>query len=261
MGNENREGVEIDIQKLFLAYLHKWWIFVICIVLAGAIAVAYTVNFITPLYKSSVTIYVNNAGRDQKVEYITNSNLQTSQRLVNTYVYIIGSESVLGKVAQEANLDMSAREIRACMHAAQKGTTEIFDVTITHPDPVKAARIANAVAEVAPGEIERFVEGSSTKIIDYAKVPQTPASPNVAKNALVGCLIGIMVAVAYVTIRFLLDVRIKDEDDLIALFDIPVLGQIPNFLPEGSKGSKGSKVRSAYEKKNVYAQENGGEAK
>jgi len=255
MGNENREGVEIDFQKLFLAYLQKWWVFVICVVLAGAITMLYTLNFVTPLYKASVTIYVNNAGRDQKVEYITNSNLQTSQRLVNTYIYIIGSETVLEKVAHEADLGMSAAKIRSSMHAAQKGSTEIFDVTITHPDPEKAARIANAVAEVAPGEIERFVEGSSTKIIDYAKVPSAPSSPNLTKNVILGCLIGIVFAAIYVTILFLLDVRIKDEDDLAALFDIPVLGQIPNFLPDGSK------IRSTYEKKNVYAKENGGKSK
>lgn len=255
MENENREAIEIDIQKLLLAYLNKWWIFMLCVILAGAIAMVYTLQFVTPLYNAKVTIYVNNAGPNQKVEYVTSSNLQTSQRLVNTYVYIIGSETVLEKVAREADLGMSAGQIRSSMHAAQKGTTEIFDVTITHSDPEKAARIANAVAEVAPGEIERFVEGSSTKVIDYAKVPKSPVSPNLTKNTIVGCLVGIVIAAIFITIRFLLDVRIKDEDELIALFDIPVLGQIPNFLPEGSK------ARSAYEKKNIYAKENGGEAK
>ena len=255
MENENREAIEIDIQKLLLTYLNKWWVFVLCIILAGAIAMVYTLQFVTPLYNAKVTIYVNNAGPDQKVEYVTSSNLQTSQRLVNTYVYIIGSETVLEKVAREADLGMSAGQIRSSMHAAQKGTTEIFDVTITHSDPEKAARIANAVAEVAPGEIERFVEGSSTKVIDYAKVPSSPSSPNVTKNVIVGCFVGIAIAAVFITIRFLLDVRIKDEEDLVALFDIPVLGQIPSFLPEGSK------ARSAYEKMNVYAKENGGEEK
>jgi len=255
MGNENREGIEIDIQKLLLACLNKWWIFVVCVVLAGAIVIAYTVNFVTPLYQARVTLYVNNAGSNMKVEYITNSNLETAQQLVNTYIYIIGSDSVLEKVAYEANLGMSAKEIRSYMRASQKGTTEILDVTITHPDPEKAARIANAVAEVAPGEIERFVEGSSSKVVDYAKVPQVPSSPNLTTTTVLGCLAGALIAMAYVTVRFLFDVRIKEEDDLVALFDIPVLGQIPTFLPEGSK------VRTAYEKKNLYAAESGGKTK
>jgi len=257
MGNENREGMEIDIQKLLFACLDKWRVLVTCIVLAGIIAGAYTVNFVTPKYKAGVTLYVNNAGRDMKVEYITNNNLQTAQLLVNTYIYIIGSDTVLEKVADEANLGMSAKEIRACMQAKQKAETEIFDVTITHADPIKAARIANAVAEVAPGEIERFVEGSSSKVIDYAKVPEAPSSPSLIKNTFIGCMLGAMIAVAYITIHTLLDVRIKDEDDLVDMFDIPVLGQIPNFYSEKSK------ARVAYERKNIYAMdaENGGETK
>lgn len=255
MGNERREGMEIDIRKLLLACLNKWWVLVICTLLAGVIAGVYTSKFITPLYEAKVTIYVNNAGRDQKVEYITNSNLQTSQRLVNTYVYIIGSETVLEKVALESNLGISADAIRSCMHATQKGTTEMFDVIITHPDPERAARIANAVAQVAPGEIERFVEGSSTKIVDYAKVPQSPSFPDLTKNAILGCLIGFVIAVLFVIIKLQLDVRIKGEEDLMDLFNIPVLGQIPNFMLEGSKD------RSSHKGKNHYAKENGGEAK
>lgn len=253
MTNENREGFEIDVQKLLLAYLSRWWIFVLCAVLAASIAAYITHNHITPMYRASVTIYVNNAARDQKVNYITNSNLETAQRLVSTYIYIIESDTVLEKVADAANLGMSAARLRSCLTAAQKGETELFTVSITHADPQMAARIANAVAEVAPGEIENFVEGSSTKIIDYAKVPGGPSSPNMSKNVMLGTISGFLLALIWITILFLMDVRVKDEEDLNAIFDVPVLGQIPAFLPEGSKG------RGSYEAKNAYAsKEKGG---
>ena len=253
MTNENREGFEIDVQKLLLAYLSRWWILVFCAVLAAAAAAYITINHITPMYKASVTIYVNNADRDQKVNYITSSNLETAQRLVSTYIYIIESDTVLEKVADAAKLGMSAAQLRSCLTADQKGETELFTVSITHEDPQMAARIANAVAEVAPGEIENFVEGSSTKIVDYAKIPDRPASPDLAKNVILGMIVGFLLALIYVTVLFLIDVRIKDEEDLNAIFDIPVLGQIPAFRPEGSKG------RGSYESKNAYAsKEKGG---
>jgi capsular polysaccharide biosynthesis protein len=82
---------------------------------------------------------------------------------------------------------------------------------------------------VAPDEIANFLEGSSTKIIDYAKVPSYPSSPNLKQNCLLGALAGILIAVIYVTLRVLLDVRIKTDEDLTAMFDVPVLGQIPDF--------------------------------
>ena len=50
---------------------------------------------------------------------------------------------------------------------------------------------------------------------------------------------GVVLAVAYLTVNFLLDVRIKDEEDLNMLFDVPVLAQIPAFLGDRNKQHKG----------------------
>lgn len=247
MMNEHRDGLEIDLQKLLLAYLRKWWLILICTAVAGLITLIYTVNFITPLYKSSVSVYVNNARADQQIEYISNTNLATAQKLVNTYINIIRSDRVLAKVADASELDVTADEIRKIMSAEQVDTTELFTVTITHADPEKAAQIANAVAEVAPGEIGEIVEGSSTKIIDYAKVPEKPSSPSKAKNTVLGALVGGVLAVLYVTLVFLMDVRIKDEEDLVALFGLPVLSQIPAFTTDNTKRRNGY-GRDGYER-------------
>ena len=246
MFHENREGYELDLRKLLIAYLQKWWIILLCTVVAAAAAFVVTKNFITPMYQSSVMVYVNNIRADQQVESITNSNLATSQRLVGTYINIIKSDTVLEKVADASGLKISAAGIRGIMSAEQVEETELFKVIITHRDPVIAAQLANAVAKVAPAEIEEFVEGSSTKIIDYAKVSTAPASPNMMRNVVLGALIGCAAALCWVTLLFLLDVRIKTEEDLLALSEFPVLGQIPEFLPEGSK-RPGGYGKHAYE--------------
>ncbi len=94
------------------------------------------------------------------------------------------------------------------------------------------------MAEIAPAQIGEFVEGSSTKIIDYAKVPKNAFSPNVRRNTLVGGVIGVVIALVYLTIFFLLDVRIKEEADLTAIADYPVLGQIPDFTQLSSHSGR-----------------------
>lgn len=222
-------GLEIDLQKLLLAYLRKWWLILICAVAGGALALVVTLNFITPLYRASVTVYVNNNIGGQQVESISNTNLATSQKLVNTYVNIIGSDTVLSKVVEYRNLPYSPDQIRKMMSASQRDETEIFTVSISNPNPKMAAVVANAIAEVAPEKIGEIVEGSSTKIIDYAKEPTEPYSPNVRNNLILGVLIGAVVALACATIMFLMDVRIKSAEDLDSLFGYPVLGQIPEF--------------------------------
>lgn len=227
--NGIKDGVEIDLQKLLLAYLRKWWLIVLCGVVAALGTLYVTVNHITPLYRAGVTVYVNSVRSDQVIEYMSSSNLSAAKQLVNTYVNIIGSDSVLEKVAQEADLPYTTAQIYNMMTAEQVDETEIFRVYITHEDPQVAAEVANAIANVAPAEIEEIVEGSSTKIIDYAKVPTSRYSPSYQKNTVLGGVIGVVIAVLYVTLRYLLDVRIKDSEDLEMLFSLPILGQIPVF--------------------------------
>lgn len=246
MINEGRDGYEIDLQKLLLSYLQKWWLIVLCGALVGASAWYITKHHITPMYEAKVMVYVNNNRGDLQIDTITNANLATAQRLVDTYINIIKSDTVLEKVAEESHLNLSATAIRKIMSAEQVDDTELFNVIITYPDPKIAAQVANAVAEVAPGEIENFVEGSSTKIIDYAKIPQVPSSPNVSRNVVLGVLLGVVGALLYLTIRFLLDVRIKDEEDLNMLFEFPVLAQIPAFVTDSSKRRSGY-GKNAYE--------------
>lgn len=228
--NERRQQeMEIDLWKLGLLYLDHWRLIVASVLLCAGVALFWTANFITPLYRASVTVYVNNVRSDQQIDYISAANLATSQQLVNTYVNIIRSDTVLEKVVDAEHLEYTAAEIRGMMTASQVDETELFNIYISHPDPEMAARIANAVAEVAPGEIESFVEGSSTKIIDYAKVPDHRYTPSYRRNVALGGMVGGVLALGYVTLLYLLDVRVKDEDDLIQLFDAPVLGRIPAF--------------------------------
>lgn len=240
---------ELNLQEMLFIYLKHWWVIVVCAVAFLAMAMAYTNLFITPLYRASVTVYVNNSASSSTIEYVASSDLAVSQRLVKTYVNIIKSDTVLQKVSEEKNLPYSAGQLRSMITATQVETTEIFDVHVTHSDPKMAAEIANAIADVAPGEIAGFVEGSSTKIIDYAKVPGSPYSPNYFKNAALGLVIGLLVAVAYLTIRYLLDVRILDAEDLEHMFDYPVLGQVPDIAQIHTK------TKDAYAQ---YAEEAGG---
>ena len=226
---DNQGLIEIDLWKILMIFASRWKLLVGGALAAGVLAFFVTVQFMTPLYRANVKVYVNNINANEKIEYVNASNLATAQQLVNTYVNMIRSDTVLEKVSQSAGLNYSASDIRGMMTAAQIDETELFAVYISHPDPEEAAKIANAIADVAPDEIAYFVEGSSTKIIDYAKVPSAPYTPDPQRNAMMGATLGCMLAAAYVFLDYLLDVRIKDEEDLNSLFELPLLGRIPNF--------------------------------
>lgn len=246
--HNGREVVEVDLRKLLTLYLRKWWLVAACALVVGGIMLAYTSFFVTPLYRANTTIYVNSfrADKNDELEYVATGNLNASKMLVGTYIRIISSNTVLDRVIDRAALDQTADELRRMMATEQVENTEMFRVYITHPDPQMAADVANAIAKEAPAAIQEYVEGSSAKVVDYATVPTELYSPNYNRNTALGCLVGIVIAGIYLTILYLLDVRIKTTEDLKMLFDIPVLGQIPEFLSPEAKGTESGYSRKAY---------------
>ena len=244
---EQNEMIEIDLQKLFMRYLEKWWLIVFCGLFFALSGLIYTKECITPLYKSNITAYVNNVRAGNQIESISSSSLSTSKALVQTYIRIIYSDMVLTEVAEVAGVDYTPNDIRGMLSAEQVGETELFKVYVSNKEPEMTARIANAIAEVIPTAIAEIVEGSSTKIIDYAQVPQMRYTPSFTKNTVLGGMAGGFFALAIITIGFLLDVRIKEAEDLMSQYDYPILGQIPNFEQISTKRSSKSGYGYGYE--------------
>lgn len=229
-----RREFDVNIGKLLHRYLRKWWIIVLSTVLFALSAYFYTANYVTPRYQASVMIYVNNT-KGVISDSITDSNLTASAQLVRTYINMIRRDSVLDKVADQLGDDYSAAMIRANMSALQVQDTELFYVAISDVNPERAARIANAIADVAPEAIESFIEGSSTKVVDYAKVPTASFYPSYSKNIQLGALIGFALPIGILTLMHFLDSKIYDEEDLELAFDHLVLGSIPIFKQRDHK--------------------------
>lgn len=244
--NSEQSVVEIDLLKLAAAYLRKWWLIVIFGLAGAGIALAISVYIIVPQYRASITVYVNNYRNTERQEYVSGTDLSTAQKLVNTYTNMLTSDTVLEEVIASTGYDYSAVEMRKLVSTQQVGDTEIFKVFVTHTNPNTAAEIANAIARTAPSAIEDFVEGSSTKIIDYAKTPTERFSPSYTKNTVIGGLIGGILILAILTLEYLMDVRIKNEQDLGALCDVPVLGQIPDFSQLELRRSSSKKSNYEY---------------
>ena len=230
------DTVEINLQQLLKGVWKRIWIVIMCAVLTMAATVFYTSNFVTPTYKASVTMYVNNnAGNSDTV---SSANLAVAMQLANTYVKIIQSETVLEKVVEETGLNLTSSEVRRMLSAEVVDETEIFRVNVISPNAEMSADIANAIANIAPEEISSIIEGSKAKVIDYAKVPTGRNAPNVTSSGILGGLVGAVLSCAVIVVILVLDKRIKNEEDLTSMYSLPVLGAIPDFVETARKSEK-----------------------
>lgn len=221
-------AVEFDLKEMAGILLRKAWIIILCAILTGALVLVYTANFVTPQYTAEVTFYVNNNSSKNSAA-INSSDLAVALHLVATYVNIVESDMVLEQVINETGLMLTTDQIRAMLSAEVMGETEMFRVKITSPDPQMSADLVNSIANVAPERISMVIEGSSAKIVDYARVPKSRSYPSYSTNTIVGVLVGAAVAIAVILLQTKLDNRVKKEEDVTRLAMIPVLGRIPDL--------------------------------
>lgn len=226
--------MELDLKDLLeLLWRKALWI-ILSILFGGALMFCLAYFLMTPIYSATASMYVYNTNRMSMANGVSQSDLMASQKLVDTYIVILKSDSVLSKVADKVNIGYNADQIRKMLSASSTNGTEAFSVTIDNPDKVHAQKIVNTIAEVAPSEIVRVVKAGSVEVIDYAKIPEKPSSPNIPIYTVVGALLGAILSVLAIILTKIFDTTIHTENDM-GDFNIPLLGVIPSLTHQMQK--------------------------
>ncbi len=230
---ENRE-IEIDLTKIITMLKKKAVFIVIFSIIGAALAGCYTNFFIEPQYTATVKLhaYSDSDSRITTSGSFTSSQYDATEKLINTYLVVVKSNTLTEKVADSIGNDMvTANQIRSMMSCSQIEDTLAFSISVTNTDPKLATDIANAVANICPDEIVRILKVGGVEVIDYANEPTSPSSPNLEKNIFVGFIIGLIISFLYFFIRILFDTKIHGNSDLAKEFDLPIIGSIPRIIP------------------------------
>lgn len=235
--------MEIDLLKLIKALWKRALVIILVALIFAAAFFAYTLLMISPSYDATASIYVNNSSFSFGATSfsISSSELNASNSLVSTYIYILKSRTTLEDVIDRAQLPYTYEQLSGMITTKAVAGTAAFDVTVRTSSPTLSERIANAIAEVLPNRIAEIVDGSSVRIVDYAIVPAHRAAPSYTKNTAIGFLAGAFLAVAVVVVRFLLDeqndVVIHSADELRRIYpEVKVLAMIPDMRYSERKG-------------------------
>ncbi len=225
---ETRE-LDIDLGRIVYMMRSKIVFIIIITVFGAMLSGAITHFFIPPTYSSTAKFYVQNSEDTVATSSSINlQNLDAAEKLVNFCIYVIKTDTVMDKVAKEVGMN-SSKELRSMISTTAIEDTMAFQVTVSSNDRNLSANVANAIAEIAPDEIVRIVNGGGVSVIDYAKVPNSPSAPNLKKNTLIGALAGFILSFAAFFIYEVFDTTITNTKDLERVFEIPILGTIPQL--------------------------------
>lgn len=248
---EKEAGVfEIDLKDLFGLLWHNAWIIVLMALIFGGLSFTYSKKCIPVKYTSSVSVYVMNNQFIQNGGEILLSDINASQKLVETYSVILKDNVVMDEVGKkliEKNGDeymnrvfpvgydendnpyIEGKYISATVSMGGINETEVLKISANTTDPVVSADICTFITEIAPDVLTRVMGAAYVEPIGYAEVPRYKSSPNNTMNALIGACIGFVLAVGVIIIRRLLDNTVTDAEALQQRFNLPILGEIPYY--------------------------------
>ena len=228
MNNQENQAVEIDVfAMLKTLWKRKFSIILVALVFAIA-AFGYSAFLAKKEYQSTSRIYVVSR-QNQDNNTLTNSDLQAGAYLVKDYREIILSQNVLSQAIEELKLDMTPAELSKKISVSVPTDTRILSITAKDGDPKEAARIANGLRNVAAEKIISVTKVSDVTTLDEAEVPQSPSSPNIRRNVLLGFVAGAGLIVVLLVVVEVLDDRVKRPEDVEELMGLPLLGVVPDI--------------------------------
>ncbi|NLL01335.1 MAG: polysaccharide biosynthesis tyrosine autokinase [Clostridiales bacterium] len=213
--------------KEILELILKRMILIIISLFAGLIISFIVSKFIIkPSYTASVQLYVIPSDSETSVSL---NELNYAQKVVTTYISFLNTNVFYEKIQEDTKLDYSINQLKKMTSAKIINNTEIFQISVTSFSAEDSYTLAESMERLAPQLIKSIKPSAMISVVDPVVFPNRPSGPNTIKNTIIGGMLGLAAVVVVIFLVEILDVRINNKEDLIENYQLPVLGEIPNF--------------------------------
>lgn len=217
--------------KRYIQLIIKWFWFIILIpVLVGGIAGYLNFYVYEPVYQAETTLLITglSSSGEENTSTLSLEDIAAGQVLIYEYSAIISSNRVTSAVLSKLNdPDITQDDLRNMMSISAVNDTRIIAITVTHNDPVKAAQIADVLAEEFSQVVVGLYRIENIDIIDRAQVPINPVGPAKMRNTVLAAFAAGMFAVGLVVLLDFLNTKIKTSEDVENHLGLSVIGSIP----------------------------------
>jgi len=215
----------------------RFWIVLVVVFVAVVAAALLSYVVLPPVYQADTSLIVNEKqNTTQGTNSLNYGQIQTFQALAVTYAKIITSRAVLQDTIDTLRLPETVKQLTAMTTVQVEGNTEIIDVSVKDKDAIRAANIANTIANSFITQLPTLVNRvENVGVIDRAVPVTQQVSPrpllNIAEALLAALVLGVLLA-------FLVDYfddTVKTPDDVKKLFGLRVLAVVPDMNAKGGR--------------------------
>lgn len=239
------------ISLLKLAFKHIY-VLILAGVVFAAVAFSYCKFVAVPKYSATGSILVTNGSMINNTQSpdtsstssknVSYTDINASLQLADTINDILNTNDIYKELSLEDGNRYTYSNLKNRSSVRRRSTDSLFiDITFTASTPEEALRLANKFLNLTPEYVKEYIPSANAAV---ATQPDKAAKtyPRTSLYTLAAGLCGVILAYAVVYIVSLTNNSIKDEEDIVNNYDIPVLGNVPDFA------NAKSKENSAYKK-------------
>lgn len=245
----------VTLKDLWGIFIHRLWVMILAaVVVAGGMLLINRLTFI-PTYTSTATLYILRQDNDTSSGN-SDSDFSLALKVVNDCDYLLKSHSVLDEVIQELNLEIDYKILSKSVSTSNPENTRILEVTVKSDSPENAKNIVDALCEIGQEKITEAMGFQQVNLYEYGTVNEKPCNTTSMTTYLLAGMIAAILVYSAFLIVFLLDDRIRTEEDIERYLGLSILGDIPNandkknhqygyYKAYGAQGKKDGKRRRA----------------
>lgn len=245
----------VTLKDLWGIFIHRLWVMTLAaVVVAGGLLLINRLTFI-PTYSSTATLYILRQDNDTSIGN-SDSDFSLALKVVNDCDYLLKSHSVLDEVIQELNLEIDYKNLSKSVSTSNPENTRILEVTVESDSPENAKRIVDALCEIGQEKITEAMGFQQVNLYEYGTLNDKPCNTTSMTTYLLAGMIAAILVYSIFLIIFLLDDRIRTEEDIERYLGLSILGDIPNANDKknhqygyhkayGAQGKKDGKRRRA----------------
>ena len=228
-----QEYETIDLRELFLLVKKNILMILAVTVVSAVVGFLISAFLLSPQYEASATLIVNSREDQTAQTTITNDQITSATKLVDTYSVILTSDTVLDKAIVDLGLTLDYEELLDKVTVESVNGTQVMKISVQDEDPVLAQSIVANIVEQAPEIIIQTVKAGSVEVISQAKTAEEPVSPKKVLNTAIAGILGLVLSLGFVLLRNVMNNKFMTDDDISKKLGLTVLGVIPQIDIKG----------------------------
>ena len=250
--NEDEEYMTIDLRKIFYQIMQNIVTIILVTVICALIGFLISAFLIKPTYSASAQMLVNNRRDEQSTTTISQSDINASSSLVNTYSIILKSHDVLEKVIDDCRLDYTVDTLSELVTVSSVNSTQVMRITVKSKDAQEALDICSNLVEQAPDAIISTMDAGSVTTVSSPYTTGRPVSPSKKRYTAIAGLLGLFACLAVIVIKEITNDKFKTTEDIRTVLDLNVLG----VIPAENSGSAQKKTKTRRKKSSTNSSDN-----